>query len=129
MTEAPIHLDRIGQIAIAVKDVERATAFYRDVLGMAFLFQFPGMAFFDCGGIRLYLFEQDDAQAGARRTSIIYYRVADIVEAARQLEARGVTFTQAPFVVHQDDRHELWLAAFRDSEGNDLELMSEVAKK
>ncbi len=127
MTDPALHLDRIGQISIAVKDVDRAIAFYRDTLGMAFLFQFPGMAFFDCGGIRLYLFKGDDGQASG--TSIIYYRVANIRDAARELEARGVTFLQAPFIVHQDEQHELWLAPFRDSEGNYVELMSEVAKE
>ncbi len=53
MPEAAVHLDQIGQISVIVKDVDRAVAFYREVLGMRFLFQFPGMAFFDCGGVRL----------------------------------------------------------------------------
>jgi methylmalonyl-CoA/ethylmalonyl-CoA epimerase len=119
-------LDRIGQISISVKDVDRAVAFYRDVLGMRFLFQFPGMGFFDCGGIRLYLFKNENPEMSG--TSIIYYRVRDIQEATRGLEAKGVSFIQAPFMVHQDDRHEMWLAPFKDSEGNYLELMSEVPK-
>jgi len=114
----------IGQVAIAVVDLDRAVAFYRDVLGLTFLFQYPGMAFFGCGGVRLYL----TAQGGERmRTSILYYRVDGIREAAARLEARGVVFEQGPLVAHRDARHELWLAFFRDTEGNTLALMEEVA--
>jgi methylmalonyl-CoA/ethylmalonyl-CoA epimerase len=116
----------IGQIAIAVKDVERATAFYRDVLGLKFLFQFPGMAFFDCGGVRLYLTRPEKPEFA--QTSILYYRVAGIEAAARALEARGVRFAEGPRKVHQDERHELWLASFQDSEGNHCALMSEVPR-
>ena len=127
MSQKVTTLDRIGQISISVKDIDRAVAFYRDVLGMRFLFQFPGMAFFDCSGIRLYLFRNDNLEMAG--TSIVYYQVPDIQEATRGLEAKGVTFLQPPFIVHQDDRHEMWLAPFRDSEGNYLELMSEVPKE
>jgi catechol 2,3-dioxygenase-like lactoylglutathione lyase family enzyme len=119
-------IQSIGQISIVVKDVERARNFYRDTLGLKFLFEFPGMAFFDCGGVRLYLARADKPEFD--HTSILYYRVADIQSAAAALEERGVTFLQKPAKVHEDARHELWLAAFRDSEGNTLELMSEVGK-
>ncbi|HEY3382951.1 MAG TPA: VOC family protein [Vicinamibacterales bacterium] len=119
-------LHAIGQISIVVRDVARAIAFYRDTLGMTFLFEFPGMAFFDCGGVRLYLAKAERPELD--HTSIIYYRVPDILAAAAALTERGVTFTQDPARVHQDERHELWLAAFKDSEGNVLELMSEVAR-
>jgi methylmalonyl-CoA/ethylmalonyl-CoA epimerase len=116
----------IGQVHIAARDVERATRFYRDTLGLRFLFQFPGMAFFDCGGVRLYLAKAEKPEFD--HTSILYYRVGDIREAARLLESRGVAFITQPHLVHQDARHELWLADFRDSEGNTLALMSEVPK-
>jgi methylmalonyl-CoA/ethylmalonyl-CoA epimerase len=105
--------------------VERATAFYRDVLGLRFLFQFPGMAFFDAGGVRLYLARAEQPGLG---TSILYFRVPQIAEAAQALRERGVAFKGAPAKVHEDARHELWLADFRDSEGNLLALMSEVPK-
>jgi methylmalonyl-CoA/ethylmalonyl-CoA epimerase len=127
MPPSPPALGSIGQIAISVKDVDRATAFYRDVLGLKFLFAFPGMAFFDCGGVRLYLTRPEKAEYD--HTSILYYRVADIAEAAAGLESRGVSFHQQPAKVHEDDRHELWLAFFRDSEENTVALMSEVAKR
>jgi methylmalonyl-CoA/ethylmalonyl-CoA epimerase len=121
-----IGIQGIGQIHIAVRDVERAAAFYRDTLGLTFLFQFPGMAFFDCGGVRLYLAEAEKSEHD--QTSILYYRVSDIHGAARELEARGVTFVEPPRLVHQDERHELWLASFHDSEGNTVSLMTEVSK-
>ena len=125
MSPAPVALQSIGQISIIVKDVDRAKAFYRDTLGLAFLFEFPGMAFFDCGGVRLYLARADKPELG---TSILYYRVADIRAAAAALEARGVAFLQPPAKVHEDARHELWLGFFKDSEDNTVALMSEVRK-
>ena len=122
----PFGLGQIGQVAICVKDADRAMKFYRDVLGMKFLFQFPGMAFFDCGRVRLYLTAASEPKFD--HTSILYYRVPSIMDAAATLEARGVSFVETPHMVHQDARHELWLALFQDSEGNHLALMSEVMK-
>ncbi len=119
-------LGRIGQISVTVKDVERATAFYRDVLGMRFLFQFPGMAFFDCGGVRLYLSRAERPELD--RSSVLYYRVDSIQEAARILKERGVAFEREPHRLHADERQELWMAFFRDSEDNALALMSEVPR-
>ena len=119
-------LTRIGQISVTVKDVDRATAFYRDVLGMKFLFQFPGMAFFDCGGVRLYLARAERPEFD--HCSVLYYRVDAIEEAARTLKERGVAFERDPHKLHADERHEIWMAFFKDSEGNTLALMSEVAK-
>lgn len=113
----------IGQIAIAVDDVERATVFYRDVLGLRLLFTFPGMAFFDCGGVRLFLSRPEPGTAG---TSILYYRVPEIAAAAAALEARGVPLEEGPRVIHRDAQHELWMAFLRDSEGNLVGLMQEV---
>jgi len=116
-------LDQIGQIAITVQDVDRATAFYRDTLGMAHLFSAPGMAFFDCSGVRLMLSLPEGSDPGA--SSILYYRVDDARRAAATLESRGVDFEGEPHVVHRTDTHELWMAFFRDSEGNMMALMSE----
>ena len=117
-------IDGIGQISIVVSDVDRAVGFYRDVLGLRYLFGFPGMAFFDCGGVRLYLAKPEKPEFD--RTSIIYYRVPDMAKAADGLRANGVTFEQEPRAVHKDDKHELWLGFFKDSEGNNVALMSEV---
>jgi methylmalonyl-CoA/ethylmalonyl-CoA epimerase len=126
MAPHPFGIEGIGQVSIVVQDVARAIRFYRDTLGLTFLFEFPGMAFFDCGGVRLYL---SKAEAPASdRTSILYYRVPDIQAAASALEQRGITFEQRPGRVHADAHHELWLAFFKDSEGNTLALMSEVPR-
>ena len=116
-------IQAIGQIAVVVKDVDRATRFYEDVLGLKLLFRFPGLSFFDCGGVRLMLSRAERPEFD--QNSIIYYRVDDIGEAASQLKTHGVVFDGEPHVVHRDERHELWMAFFRDSEGNYLGLMHE----
>jgi methylmalonyl-CoA/ethylmalonyl-CoA epimerase len=124
-------LSRIGQIAMTVDNLPRAVAFYRDVLGMRFLFEAPpAMAFFDCGGVRLMMSlpEEKGAVAGQRFASIVYYTVPDIQAAAAVLGARGVTFEAAPHLVARLPHADLWMGFFRDPEGNVLALMSEVAK-
>ena len=121
---------RIGQIAMTVGDLPRAIAFYRDVLGMRFLFEAPpAMAFFDCGGVRLMLSlpEQAGAAAGQQFGSIIYYTVDDIQHAARAIEARGVRLEQPPHVVARLPHADLWMAFLRDPDRNLLAVMSEVA--
>jgi predicted enzyme related to lactoylglutathione lyase len=123
MTVENVGIERIGQIAVAVQDVDRAADFYERVLGLPLLFKFPGLAFFDCGGVRLMLSKAERPEFD--RTSIIYYRVPDVGAAAAELERRGVAFEGKPHVVHRDERHELWMAFFRDSEGNYLGLMRE----
>lgn len=120
-------LARIGQIAIVVKDVERATAFYRDVLGLPFLFSYPGLSFFDCGGVRLMLTRAENPEHD-HPASILYYKVEDIQAAYRMLTERGARFASEPHLVHKAEDHDLWLADFRDSEGNLLALMSEVRR-
>ena len=118
-------LRRIGQIRIQVTDVDRAVGFYRDLLGMPFLFAFPGMAFFDLDGVRLMLVEPEGRAFGGE--SAIYYRVDDIAAAHGTLTDRGVVFDDAPHIVHRDADYDLWMAFFRDPDGNVLALMSEVA--
>lgn len=119
-------LDSIGQIHISVRDLPRAVAFYRDVLGMTLLFEVPGqpMAFFDCGGIRLYLGTPESSDF--RSSPVIYYRVEDINEAHSALAARGVEFEGAPHIVHKTEDIELWMAGFRDPDDNYLCLMCET---
>jgi methylmalonyl-CoA/ethylmalonyl-CoA epimerase len=119
-------LAQIGQIAVPVSDLDRAVAFYRDTLGMRFLFQAPpGLAFFDCTGVRVML----DAAAEGTATSnssIIYYKVPDLHGAFETLTTRGVAFEATPHRIAQLADHELWMAFFRDPDGNLLALMSEV---
>ena len=121
-------LSRIGQIAVVVHDVPRAVAFYRDTLGMRFLFDAPPkMAFFDCGGIRLMLSLPEGAEFD-HPGSIIYYGVEDIHAAAAALTARGVVFDTAPHIVARLPQADLWMGFFRDPDGNVLAVMSEPAR-
>lgn len=119
-------ITRIGQIAVPVSDIERAVAFYRDVLGMHFLFLAPpGLGFFELGGIRLML----DAPAkatGEGGGSIIYYHVPDLRATHALLTLRGVYFETRPHLIAKMPDHELWMAFFRDPDDNLLALMSEV---
>jgi predicted enzyme related to lactoylglutathione lyase len=116
----------IRQIAVNAKNLERAIRFYRDILGMRFLFEAPPqMAFFDCGGVRLLVGLPDRPEID-HPASIIYYSVPDIQAAHQVLQERGVAFITAPHLVARMPDHELWLADFRDSEDNILALLSEV---
>lgn len=124
MSEQPFGLGPIGQVMIPVRSAERATEFYRDVLGMRFLFGFPQMAFFDADGVRLYLAEPETDDFRGRAT--VYFRVPDIQAAVAALEARGVNVSSPPHVVHEDGTHRLWMCFTKDPDGNNLGLMSEV---
>jgi len=122
-------LNQIGQIFVNVKDLERAVAFYRDTLGMTFLFQAPPhMAFFDCGGIRIMLGLPDRPDLD-HPASIIYYKVEDIQRVYETFKARGVEFAVKPHLVAPMPTYDLWLADFKDSEDNFLALMSEVPRE
>ena len=119
---------RIGQIAVTVRDVTRARAFYGNVLGLTHLFDAPPqMSFFDCGGVRLLLGESESAADVNPAGTIVYFDVADLGAAHEMLAARGVAFTVAPHRVADLGDHELWLAFLEDGEGNTVGLMSEVA--
>ena len=114
----------ILQIAISVNDIARATAFYRDVLGLRLLFDAPNMAFFDCGGIRLYLAAGEGAeQHGA--SSHIYFRSDDVAALSAALKEKGVAIHQEPHIIARMPDHDLWLLWIRDSEGNLLGVMEE----
>lgn len=116
-------LTSIGQIAITVRDLPRAVKFYRDILGLTFLFEAGQMAFFDCGGTRLML--NPSEQVDSTYSSILYYRTEDIHAVFEQLRDSGVAFEAPPRLIAKMPDHELWMAFFRDSEGNLLGLMSE----
>jgi methylmalonyl-CoA/ethylmalonyl-CoA epimerase len=120
----------IGQIAVRVHDLDRAVAFYRDVLGLRFLFQAPpGLAFFSCGGVRLML-SRPEAPEHDHPGSILYYVVDDLDAAWRTVTARGAAPATAgraePHLIAKLPDHDLWMAFVQDSEGNLLGLMSEV---
>ena len=125
---ADFNLSQIGQIAVPVSDIDRAVTFYRDVLGMKFLFQAPpGLGFFDCAGVRLMLDAPAKAQA-ENCSSVIYYKVPDLHVAFETLSARGVLFEAKPHLIAKLPDHELWMAFFRDPDDNLLALMSEVRR-
>jgi predicted enzyme related to lactoylglutathione lyase len=122
-----VALDRIGQIAINAKDIGRAVRFYRDTLGMKFLFEVPRLAFFDCGGVRLMLSLPETAEFD-HPGSVLYYKVQDINATYDSLKKRGVNFIDAPHLIAQLQDHDLWMVFFRDSEENIVGLMSEVPR-
>jgi methylmalonyl-CoA/ethylmalonyl-CoA epimerase len=117
----------IGQIAINVQDLSRAVGFYRDKLGLRFLYEFPGLAFFDCGGVRLMMSRAEKPELD-HPASIIYYKVADIQAASSSLERAGVTLEHQPTRIAEMPDHDLWMSFARDTEGNLFGLMSEVSK-
>jgi len=118
----------VAQILIPVEDLDRAIAYYRDTLGIPYLFSAPPkMSSFQAGSIRLLVGVPPEGQP-RQRGSTVYLRVADIESVADSLESRGVVFQVRPHVAHRTPTMELWLAEFRDPDGNSLALMSEVAK-
>ena len=118
-------INKIGQIAINVHDTTRAVEFYRDTLGLKLLFTAGQLAFFDCGGVRLMLSPPEKPEFD-HPSSILYFKVDNIHAAYDRLVHRGVKVEDQPHVVARMPDHDLWLAAFRDSEGNLMALMSEV---
>jgi len=129
VTAANFGLSTIEQIAVNAHDIERATVFYRDKLGMKHLFSVPpNLAFFDCDGIRLMLSLPAKPEFD-HPSSIIYFNVADLQLAHTTLSERGVQFEEGPTFVADMGTYDLWLASFRDSENNILALMSNVPKK
>jgi methylmalonyl-CoA/ethylmalonyl-CoA epimerase len=125
-TATGIGISRVGQIAINAHDVDRAAAFYENTLGLKLLFKAgPGLAFFDCGGVRLMLTRPEKPEFD-HPGSILYFAVADIQAAYATMKAKGVAFEDEPHLIAKMPNHDLWMVFFRDSEGNLLGLMSEV---
>ena len=117
-------LGTISQISRTVRNIQEAQRWYGEVLGLKHLYSFGNLAFFDCGGIRLFLSEAEDA-TGAE--SIIYFNVTDIRSAHAELIERGIEFFGAPHMIHRhSDGTEEWMAAFKDNEGRPLAILSQV---
>jgi methylmalonyl-CoA/ethylmalonyl-CoA epimerase len=118
-------LGTIGQISMNARDVDRATAFYRDTLKLPFLFRFGDLSFFNCDGIRLMVGKAEKPEFD-HPGSVLYFKVPDIRATHGDLVSRGVTFEADPHLIARMPDHELWMAFFKDSEGNTLALMCEI---
>jgi DNA-binding CsgD family transcriptional regulator/catechol 2,3-dioxygenase-like lactoylglutathione lyase family enzyme len=115
----------LGQVARTVRSTEQSRSWYRDVLGLPELYAFPGLAFFDLGGVRLMLTEEDTGSGPSE--SVLYLRVPDLHAAKDELESRDVKFTHAPHMIHRhEDGIEEWMAFFEDNEQRPLALMTQV---
>jgi methylmalonyl-CoA/ethylmalonyl-CoA epimerase len=121
----PIGISRLGQIAINVHDLDRATAFYRDILGLPLLFTTGALTFLDCGGVRLMLSRPEKPEFD-HPSSVLYFTVPDIASAHRQMLSSGVAFEDAPHLIARMPTHDLWMTFFRDPEQNLLALMCEM---
>src|SRR5512140_2903030 len=117
-------IDRIAQVSIPTRDLPRATAFYRYVLGLRFLFEAPNLAFFDCGGVRVLLGEGQPAPS--QSGTLIYFHVHDIHAAVDRIRAGGGAIDREPALIARLADRDVWLAVFRDPDDNTLELINEV---
>jgi predicted enzyme related to lactoylglutathione lyase len=119
-------LGPIMQILVPVSDVDQAAAFYEDVLGLPLLFRYPGNAFFDAHGVRLYL--AAPSEPGYSGPATLYFRVDDVTATFERLVARGATVREEPEIAHRDAAYDLWLAFVSDPDGNNIGLMREAPK-
>lgn len=116
-------LGPLGQISRSVQDITQSETWYKSVLGLPHLFTFGKLAFFDCGGVRLFLSQEDAWHA----ESILYLKVPDIQQAVAELKSRGVEFVDQPHMIHRHaDGTEEWMTFFKDPEGRLLALMAQM---
>ena len=121
-----VGVSRLGQVQIRAHDVERAATFYEDVLGLKLLFKAPpGLAFFDCGGVRLMI-DRPEKPEFDHPSSVLYFAVPDIQAAHAQLKQSGVRFEDEPHLIARMPDHDLWMTFFRDSEENLMALVAYV---
>jgi predicted enzyme related to lactoylglutathione lyase len=118
-------LSDIRQIAITVSDASQALKFYRDVLGLSFLFSpSPNLAFLSAGSVRLMLTTPQGAGT-VGKNSILYFKVTDIAAAHATIVSRGAREERGPQLAARMPDHELWIAFVRDPDGNLVGLMEE----
>lgn len=125
-TISGIEITALGQVALTVRDVERSLAFYRDAVGLRFLFSAgPSLAFLDIGGVRLML-SAPEGEFVPGVSSVLYLKVADIMAAHAAMTARGIPFVDEPHLIARMPDHDLWMCFFRDPDGHMLALLSEL---
>lgn len=115
----------VGQLHISVSDLQESARFYGEVLGLTHLYSYPGMAFFDAGGVRLYLSVPEDERFRSR--PVVYYRVQDVDAAFAAVTGRGAPPITAPHVVHREEATELWMAFVSDPDRTPVGLMEDRA--
>jgi methylmalonyl-CoA/ethylmalonyl-CoA epimerase len=126
MTSSPA--TSLGQVALTVSDVARSTAFFRDQVGLRFLFAAgPTLAFLDLGGVRLMLSAPEGEFAPGGGT-VLYLRVPDITATHSAMRARGVEFVDEPHLIAPMPDHDLWMSFFHDPDGHTMALMCERPK-
>ena len=127
MPASQVQLEKIGQIALTVTDLARAKDFYKDTLGMRFLFETGPLLFFQCGDIRLML-STGEGEAQPRGGTILYFKVEDIHGVHAALRCKNVEFLDAPHLIAKMPDHDLWMTFLKDPEGNVLGVMCELAR-
>ncbi|MGN7386042.1 VOC family protein [Sporosarcina sp. SAFN-015] len=118
-------ITKIGQVALPATDIERATAFYKDRLGLQLLFTTETMAFFDCNGVRLFI-SLPEKEEFAHSSSVLYFHVEDIQQAYEEYKEKDIVFIDEPHMVAKMGQTETWMAFFKDTEDNVHALMSEI---
>ncbi|MGG3509207.1 VOC family protein [Paenibacillus lautus] len=118
-------IQKVGQIGVPVKDLNRALDFYKEKLGLSLLFNTDSMAFFECDGLRLML-TLPEKEEFAQSSSVIYFQVKNIEDTYERLVGKEVTFIDEPHVVTKMGQTETWMVFFKDTEDNTHALMSEV---
>jgi catechol 2,3-dioxygenase-like lactoylglutathione lyase family enzyme len=116
---------KLGQVAISVRDLDAAVRFYRDRVGLTFMFQAPNVAFFDCGGVRLMLGLNEEPEKKPYGT-VLYYQIEHIHEVFDTLQKREIEVVGEPHLVARMADFDLWMAFLRDPDGNIFGIMEEV---
>lgn len=116
---------KLGQVAVNVKNVDRAVAFYRDVIGLPLLFESNGLAFFQCEETRLLL-SHAETEEFDHPSSVLYFTVDDLSTSFNKLKEAGAVFIDEPHIIAKMGDTETWMAFFKDTEGNTHALMSEI---